>query len=70
MIPHAIRVRSRQESLQQGKARDRFEEAQALWKDDNRFELPGELESESRNLVIGRIEERFGRRSSLTAMAA
>ena len=32
-----------------------FEEAQAIWKDDNRFELPLTSEDEPRFLVIGTI---------------
>ncbi|MEJ1967698.1 MAG: BrnT family toxin [Rhizomicrobium sp.] len=35
-----------------------FEEAQVLWKDDNRFELAGQFNGEPRNLVIGRIGDK------------
>lgn len=32
-----------------------FEEAQALWADDNRFEIAGSFETEARSLVVGMI---------------
>ncbi|MBS0470154.1 MAG: BrnT family toxin [Proteobacteria bacterium] len=34
-----------------------FEEAKALWRDDNLFELDGAFEGEARRLVIGWIGE-------------
>jgi hypothetical protein len=36
-----------------------FEEAQAIWKDDNRFELPLMSEDEPRFLVIGVIDKTY-----------
>ena len=33
-----------------------FEEAQALWLDDDRLEVPSAYEDESRYMVIGRID--------------
>ena len=36
-----------------------FDEAQALWNDENRLEIPARVEDEPRFLVIGKIEEKF-----------
>jgi uncharacterized DUF497 family protein len=35
-----------------------FEEAQALWNDDNGLEFPGSFDNEMRNLIIGRIADK------------
>jgi uncharacterized protein len=36
-----------------------FDEAQVLWEDENRLEIPAKTEDEPRFLVIGKIEEKF-----------
>ena len=36
-----------------------FEQAQKLWSDDNRFELSGEFEKETRSLLVGVIDDRY-----------
>ncbi len=35
-----------------------FEQAQALWDDCNRLEIPAKTEDEPRSVVIGKIEEK------------
>jgi uncharacterized protein len=36
-----------------------FEQAQALWYDNDRFEIPSDESPEERWLLIGKIEDRF-----------
>lgn len=36
-----------------------FDEAQALWKDENRLEIPAKTTDEPRFLLIGKIEGKF-----------
>ncbi|MEW6030740.1 MAG: BrnT family toxin [Chloroflexota bacterium] len=36
-----------------------FEEAQALWLDENRLEIPAKTIDEARHLVIGKIKGKF-----------
>ena len=36
-----------------------FEQAQALWNDFNRLEIPAKTEDEPRSVVIGKIGEKF-----------
>ena len=46
-----------------------FDEAQALWDDDNRIENDTGFDGEARYMATGRIGERFGRQCSQCAKA-
>jgi hypothetical protein len=55
---NGIRVRSREEPLEQGKARDRLRGGTAVWNDGNLLEIPLTSEGEARVAAIGVIGAR------------
>jgi uncharacterized protein len=57
-IPDPVRVRSEEIGRKQAKHGIGFDEAQAIWSDPDRLEIPARSIDEPRRMVIGRIGEK------------